>query len=164
MNTNQEQNLKPIKDYENIYSLDLNNNSVYSHIKKKYLKPTISKFGLYQVSLYKNKKEAKKQLHRLIYEAHNNIIEDKYFVKHKDGNKLNNSIDNLYLSTVNRTPTDSKINKNNNLNQKHITLTKSKTYRVRIQKFKKCIYSKTFKTLEEAITNRDIQLTGLATT
>ncbi len=161
MDTNQEQNLKPIKDYENIYSFDLNNNQVYSHIKKKYLKPVISKFGLYQISLYKNKKESKKQLHRLIYEAYNNIIEDTYFIKHKDGNKLNNSIDNLYLSTANRTSTDSKINKNNKLNQKCITLTKSKTYRVRIQKLKKCIYSKTFKTLEEAITNRDIQFSLL---
>ena len=34
-------NLVPIKDYENFYSFDLNNNQVYSHYKKKIFKTTI---------------------------------------------------------------------------------------------------------------------------
>ena len=35
-------NLVPIKDYEDLYSLDLNTNQVYSHYSNKYLKPCLN--------------------------------------------------------------------------------------------------------------------------
>ena len=52
-------NLVPIKDYEGLYSIDLNNNQVYGHKHKKYLKPQTHKHGYYYVELCKNSKPKK---------------------------------------------------------------------------------------------------------
>lgn len=64
------------------------------------VKPWIGKNGYWTVSLRRprDKKDVKVYVHRLV--AHHFIEKDRYkdgrvYVNHKDGNKLNNSIDNL---------------------------------------------------------------------
>ena len=70
-------NLKAIPNYEGLYSLDLNNNEVYGHKNKKYLKKQINCDGYYRIELSKNSKRKKFFLHRLIYEAHYESIPKK---------------------------------------------------------------------------------------
>ena len=152
-------NLKEIKDYEGLYSLDLNNNQVYGHKRKKYLKQNLHKTGYYEIQLSKNSKRKIFKFHRLIYEAHNGTIPEGMCIDHIDNNKENNNIENLRLATVSQNSMN-KITQKNNLSTgyKNIRLMKNNTYQVRIHKNKKTYY-KTFKTSEEAILNRDIQLT-----
>jgi len=152
-------NLKEIKNYENLYSFDLNTNEVYGHKHKKYKKPYLHKNGYYQIQLYKNSKPKIFKLHRLIYQAHFGTIPDKMQVDHIDNNPKNNNIENLRLATNQQNSFNQKVRKNNLLTgYKCITKTKYNTYQVRIGKNNKVVYRKTFKTLEEAILNRDIQL------
>jgi len=151
-------NLKEIKDYPN-YSFDLNTNQVWGHKRKKYLKPKLQQFGYYEINLYKNSKKKSFQFHRLVYEAHNGTIPEGLFIDHIDLNSQNNNIDNLRLATRSENACNQKVKKNNlSTGYKNIGLTKNNTYTVRIKKNKKTVYDKTFKTLEEAIINRDIQL------
>ncbi len=150
-------NLKEIKDYPN-YSFDLDNNMVYSHYKNRHLKYDIcGKY--YSIQLYKNKKKKKFDIHRLVYEAHNGIIPIGYFIDHKNNDRTNNNIENLRLATHSENSWNRKAQKNNlSTGYKNISLTKFNSYNVQIRKYKKLVYCKTFKTLEEAINNRDIQL------
>jgi len=180
-------NLVPIKNYEDFYSLDLNNNQVYGHKYKKYKKPFLDKDGYYCITLCKNSKIKNFKLHRIIYEIYNGTIPDKMFIDHIDNNRQNNNIENLRLANRSENQHNQKVNKNNdrtnnnienlrlathsenswnrkaqknNLSTgyKNISLTKFNSYNVQIRKYKKLVYCKTFKTLEEAINNRDIQL------
>jgi len=80
-------------------------------------------------------------------------------VDHIDNNKQNNNIENLRLVTNQQNQWNRKTSKTNlSTGHKCITKTKWNTYKVVISKNKKTVYRKTFKTLEEAILNRDIQL------
>jgi len=152
-------NLVPIKDYEDLYSFDLNTNQVWGHKYKKYKKPALRKHGYYQIELSKNSKKKYFTFHRLVYEAHNGEIPEGLCIDHIDNNRLNNNIDNLRLATHSQNSRNRKIHKNNKLSgYKNITLTKYNCYQVKIWKNNKFVYNKTFKTLEEAILNRDIQL------
>tara|TARA_R110002050_G_scaffold88979_1_gene187472 strand:- start:1394 stop:1888 length:495 start_codon:yes stop_codon:yes gene_type:complete len=151
--------LKPIKDYEGLYSLDLNTNQVYSHYKNKYKKPSLNNTsGHYRIQLYKNNKVKYFLFHRLVYEAHKGIIPVGICIDHIDNDRTNNNIDNLRLATHSENSCNQKISKNNLLKHKNIRLNEYNNYNVRITKYYKCIYNKTFKTLEESIKNRDIQL------
>jgi len=64
------------------------------------LKPDVAQNGYYRVTLCKNGKKLQRYVHRLI--AIHFIKNDKNLpqINHKDGNKLNNSIDNLEWCTV----------------------------------------------------------------
>ncbi len=151
-------NLVPIKNYEGLYSFDLNTNQVYGHYRKKYKKPTLNT-GYYKITLSKNNKRKTIQLHRLIYEIYNGVIPEKMQVDHIDNNPQNNNIENLRLANHSENQHNQKVNKNNlSSGYKNITKTKYNCYTIRIMKNKKTDYSKTFKTLQEAILNRDIQL------
>jgi len=150
-------NLKKIKNYPN-YSLDLNNNQVYSHNQNKYLKPKIETDGYIRIGLYKNNKQKVFRFHRLVYEAYYGEIPENLCIDHIDNNKQNNHIDNLRLATNNENMWNQKVQKRNKTGYKNITLTKWNTYCLQIRKNNKIVYYKTFKTLEEAILNRDIQL------
>ena len=59
-------NLVPIKDYEDLYSFDLNTNQVYSHYRKRYKKPKLEGNGYIRIGLYKNSKVKLFSFHRLI--------------------------------------------------------------------------------------------------
>ena len=151
-------NLKEIKDYEGLYSFDLNNNEVYTHKYKRYLKKSLHYKGYYEIELSKNSKRKIFKFHRLVYQAHYGSIPDKMQVDHIDNNRQNNNIENLRLVTNQQNQWNSKTRKNNlSTGYKNISKTKSNTYLVMIRINNK-VYNKTFKTLEEAIINRDIKL------
>jgi len=151
-------NLKEIKDYEGLYSIDLNNNQVYGHKHKKYLKPKLHK-GYYYIRLCKNSKLKEFLFHRLVYEVYNGTIPEKMCIDHIDNNKQNNNIENLRLATLSQNSMNKKTKKNNlSTGYKNINKTIYNTYKVRIYKNNKKVYDKTFKTLEEAILNRDVNL------
>jgi len=152
-------NLVPIKNYEELYSFDLNSNQVYSHKSNKYISIFTTTSGYFQTRFKANNIEKKKYLHRLIYEAYKGEIPTGLCIDHIDGNKQNNNIDNLRLATISDNTCNRKIQKNNkSTGYKNITKTICNNYQIRINKNHKVVYNKTFKTLEEAITNRDIQL------
>lgn len=69
---------------------------IMNHKTKRLLKQAISAHGYYEVSLYRKNKGYTKRIHQLVY---SNITQDYdltgYVVNHKDGNKLNNNIENL---------------------------------------------------------------------
>jgi hypothetical protein len=149
-------NLKEIKNYSN-YSLDLDTNNVYNTKFNRIL--SIGNRNKYNyVKLYKNGKFKLFQLHRLIYEAHFGNIPEGLLIDHIDNNRQNNNISNLRLATHSEnTCNNSKTN--SNTGYKNITFCKKyNKYRVAIKKNNKTVYNKNFKTLEEAIENRNIQL------
>ena len=150
-------NLVPIKDYEN-YSFDLNNNQVYGHKHKKYLKSDLDKDGYYRIILSKNNKPKTFQFHRLIYEAHFGTIPEKMCIDHIDNNKQNNNIENLRLATRSQNSMNKITPKHNLSGYKNIYKTKFNTYEVKIRKNYKIVYCNNFKTLDEAILNRDVNL------
>lgn len=97
---------KPIKGYEGLYEI-----SNYGRVKslpkirgrrltnETILKPRISTQGYIMVGLRKNDKTFNASVHRLIAEAFIPNPENKKKVNHIDGNKQNNSIDNLEWCT-----------------------------------------------------------------
>jgi len=155
-------NLKPIPNYEGLYSFDLNTNQVYGHKRNKYLKPQLengNNGGYYQISLCKNNKIYRPKLHRLIYEIYNGTIPDKMQVDHINRIRTDNRIENLRLVTNSQNQMNTKTRKNNvSTGYKCISKTKYNTYTVTIKMNKKVVYYKCFKTLEEAILNRNIKL------
>ena len=86
------------KDIEGTTNYEISSNgNVRNKTTKKILKGRKSKSGYLQVSIKFNGEEKfkNKYIHRLVAEA---FIENKYNkkeVNHKDGNKLNNNLDNL---------------------------------------------------------------------
>lgn len=69
---------------------------IMNHKTKRLLKQAISAHGYYEVSLYKHNKGYTKQIHQLVYSNGNNDYNlQGYVINHKDGNKLNNNLDNL---------------------------------------------------------------------
>ena len=152
-------NLKPIPNYEGLYSFDFNTNQVYSHYYKRYMKPALNSAGYYNIGLCKNGKVKKVGFHILIHQMYNGEIPDNIQIDHIDNDKSNNNIENLRLATQSQNNMN-RITPKSNLSTryKNIEKTKFNTYRVRIKKNKKIVYSKTFKTLEEAILNRDLNL------
>ena len=68
-------------------------------IETKYGNARIASNGYYIISTT-DKGNFEKYLHRLIYEDHYGEIPKGYIVHHKNGNKLDNSIDNLELMTL----------------------------------------------------------------
>ncbi len=91
-------NWKTIKQNEN-YSIN-ENGEVKNNISGKILKSFINKKSGYKIiDLWRNNKCKKIALHRLIAETFIPNPLHKPTVDHKDGNRLNNSIDNLRWAT-----------------------------------------------------------------
>lgn len=92
------ENYVPIKGFENLYSIDKDGN-VLGLKRSKIVKQRISKFGYCRIKLCKENKLYYFQVHRLVAQAFipnpNNLPQ----VNHKDGNKLNNNVDNLEWCT-----------------------------------------------------------------
>jgi len=150
-----------IDDYEGIYKFNKNLNQVININTGKYIKNTICN-EYYRVEIYKNGKKKRFQLHRLVYKAHNPLINIKGFdIDHINQNKLDNNIDNLRIATHSENQCNSNVYKNNkSTGIKNIYKNKFNTFQVVIKKDKKKIY-KTFKKLEEAIEYRDLKLSEL---
>lgn len=96
-------------------------------------------------------------VHRLVATTFIGQIPEGYTVNHKDGNKLNNKLSNLEIihHQLNMQHASSCIKGN------ELYIIKRKpygTYRVRINKDKKSLFNKSFKTIEEAIIARDEQI------
>lgn len=98
---------KDIKDYEGMYqcssygrvrSLDRyveEHNGKKQFRKGQIIKPRLNKNGYLQLALNKNSKRKMKYVHILIAETFLENNEKLETVNHKDGNKLNNNMDNL---------------------------------------------------------------------
>lgn len=96
---------KDIKGYEGLYQVSncgnvksvkktITRNNCKILIKEKILKKYIRQ-GYYAVKLYKNKTKINLPIHRLVAITYLKNDKNKPCVNHKDGNKLNNNIDNL---------------------------------------------------------------------
>ena len=149
-----------IDNYEN-YKLNLKTNQILNIKSGKCIKKIIN-HGYYKVSLYKDNKRKLLFLHRLVYKAHNPLINIKeLYIDHINQDKLDNNIDNLRLATHSQNNCNVKVYKNNkSTGIKNIGKTKNNTFQVQIMKDKKN-HTKKFKTLEEAIEHRDLKLAEL---
>ena len=87
---------KDIQGYEELYQI-----SNYGRIKSlKYnkdniLKPYMTSTGYYKIDLRKNNTRKIKPIHKLVAQHFIDNPENKPEVNHKDGNKLNNRVENL---------------------------------------------------------------------
>jgi hypothetical protein len=87
----------PVRGFEDLYKVS-NSGRIYSIKRDKIKKQSLSKTGKYPVvSLYKDGKTIVKKVHRIVLESFTNI--SKLQVNHKDGNKLNNNLENLEYCT-----------------------------------------------------------------
>lgn len=93
------ENWKDIHGYENLYQVsDLGR--VKSVKRNKILKNSKSSCGYYVIELYCNGKNKMFRINRLVAQAFIPNPENKTFVNHIDGNKLNNHVDNLEWCTA----------------------------------------------------------------
>ena len=84
---------KKIDNYDNYMISNLGN---IKNIKRnKLLSPSKNTWGYLGVLLHKNGDKKRYQMHRLVANAFIPNLENKKEVNHKDGNKLNNHVDNL---------------------------------------------------------------------
>ena len=102
---------KDIQGYEGLYQISnlgrikslermiITSNNITKKISEKILKPCLRKNGYYSIVLQKNNKSKYYTIHRLVAKEFipnpNNLPQ----VNHKDGNKLNNNINNLEWCT-----------------------------------------------------------------
>ena len=79
----------------------ISNKGVLINVKNgKKLKTSINKNGYLEVQLSTNGMRKSYRIHRLVALMFLNNEENKPYVNHKDGNKLNNSVDNLEWCTA----------------------------------------------------------------
>lgn len=84
---------KPIPNYENYWIFD--NGDVYNENTKQILKGSIGEHGYRYYRLSKDNKKKMFYGHRLVAEAFVDNPNNLPVVNHKDGNKLNNNVNNL---------------------------------------------------------------------
>lgn len=89
---------KEIPGFEGLYSIDENGN-LYSHRKKKLMKPDIKKRGYFGVELHKDNKLIKTSIHRLVALTYIPNPNNYPHVNHKDENPRNNNVENLEWCT-----------------------------------------------------------------
>lgn len=90
---------KDIEGYEGLYQVSnfgrVKSLNKYHHKREQILKPNLKSDGYYETSLSKNSKPKWVRTHRLVAQAFIPNPENKPQINHKDGNKLNNCIENL---------------------------------------------------------------------
>ena len=131
---------KDIKGYENIYSINNlgeikslrrvihKSDGTIQTYKERILKSYISSNGYPSVSLTKNSKTIMHNIHKLLAISFFNedYIKNNLVVNHKDGNKLNNCLDNLEIVTYSDNmlhALNNNLNKNRGINHKQAKLT-----------------------------------------
>lgn len=83
-----------IKDYPN-YLITTSGKVLSAYKDGEELLPRVGSRGYAYVNLYNKDGRKTKKIHRLVAEAFIPNLENKPMVNHKDGNKLNNHVDNL---------------------------------------------------------------------
>lgn len=91
--------IKDIKGFEGLYMISSDGEVLSFYKNGKILKHGIDKEGYHSVILFKNNKNYYFKVHRLVAMAFISNPENKPQVNHKDGNKSNNSINNLEWAT-----------------------------------------------------------------
>lgn len=86
--------LKPVVGYEGLYSVS-DKGFVFSHISNKWLKNSTNSNGYLSVELFKNGKNTRMLVHRIVAEAFLENPNQYPCVNHKDESKSNNDVNNL---------------------------------------------------------------------
>lgn len=89
---------KPIKDFENYYinrNGEIKSTRAFKGTKVIILKGSLNNKGYKTITMIKNGKVYNKTIHRLLMETFIPNPHNYKCINHKDGNKLNNSLDNL---------------------------------------------------------------------
>lgn len=89
--------MKDVLGYEKLYGVTIYGD-VYSYQSEKFLSPSKLKNGYYMVVLYKDKVKTAVYVHRILAQAYLPNPDNLQYVRHKDGNKLNNCVENLEWS------------------------------------------------------------------
>lgn len=98
---------KDIPEYEGFYQIS-NLGRVKSLVgwngheyakREKILKQSLSTTGYYKVDLKRNGQRKSQKVHRIVAEAFIPKVDGKPYINHKDGNPINNSVDNLEWCT-----------------------------------------------------------------
>lgn len=85
---------KDVVGYEGIYKVS-SNGDIYSIISKKNLRKVKSSTGYFHVQLYSNRKPKTINVHTIVADAFLPEKQGCPEINHKDGNKANNSVENL---------------------------------------------------------------------
>lgn len=73
---------------------------IYSHFRRKFLKPEVTRFGYLQVTLSVDGKPRRFRVHQLVAQCFIDNPEHLPMVNHIDGNKMNNNVSNLEWCTA----------------------------------------------------------------
>jgi hypothetical protein len=148
--------MKDIIGYAN-YTIN-GNGEIYNKKTGRLMKQALNGTGYLRICLTNNKIKKYLLVHRLVYQMFNlktgETMGDQ--IDHINGNKSDNSLNNLRPATNQENSRNKGKYKNNKLGHKNITITKNGTFRVEIRTGNGR-YAKNFKTLEEAIIDRNIK-------
>lgn len=89
---------KNIKGFDGVYKIS-SEGKVWSNTTNKLLKPSVKANGYYGVTLVKDKKLYYFSVHRLVADAFIENNDNKPCVDHINGNRLDNSVENLRWCT-----------------------------------------------------------------
>lgn len=89
---------KNIKGFDGVYKIS-SEGKIWSNTTNKLLKPSVKKNGYYGVTLVKDKKLYYFSVHRLVADAFIENNDNKPCVDHINGNRLDNSVENLRWCT-----------------------------------------------------------------
>jgi len=128
----------------------------------KEMKTVVHKSGYKRLQLSKNKKAKTLLVHRLVAQAFLPNFYGKSQVDHKNRNRSDNRLINLHWVTHQENQQNRSIAKNNTSGHKYVSYHKSRK-RWRFQKtINKKLYTKYFKTIEEAIDYKELFGSGSA--
>lgn len=142
----------PINGYEDYYTIN-EEGMIYSIKNKMLLKPYNNR-GYLAVDLCVDGVKKRFLIHRLVAQQFLPNSDNHQVIDHIDRNKHNNDVKNLRWTTQSIN-TRNWERKTNNSGYPNIYITKYGTYNVRINLDNKRIYDKSFKTLDEALSERD---------